>query len=159
MTNAVSVSLRSGTLDDLDFLSESHRSGHKAIEAERGGELDILLRGRAEPIEESFRTTLANADSTVLIGEVDDVAVGYLVLDNVNLRSGAKIARVVDMWVHPEARGVGVGGALMTKAMALADEQGCSGIDARALPGDRATKNFFESFGLVARTIEVHKTL
>ena len=91
MTNAVSVSLRSGTLDDLDFLSESHRSGHKAIEAERGGELDILLRGRAEPIEKSFRTTLANADSTVLIGEVDDVAVGYLVLDNVDLRSGAKV--------------------------------------------------------------------
>ena len=159
MTKAVSVSLRPATLDDLEFLSASHRSGHAAIEAERGGELDILLRGRPEPIEDSFRTTMDDADTRVLVGEVDGLAVGYLVLANVDLRSGNQIARVTDMWVHPNARGVGVGGALMTKAMAIAGEQGCTGIDARALPGDRPTKNFFESFGLVARTIEVHKSL
>jgi hypothetical protein len=37
--------------------------------------------------------------------------------------------------------------------------EGCSGVDSLALPGDRATKNFFESFGLVARALIVHKDL
>ena len=37
--------------------------------------------------------------------------------------------------------------------------QGCFGVDSLALPGDRHTKNFFESFGLVARAIIVHRSL
>jgi hypothetical protein len=32
-------------------------------------------------------------------------------------------------------------------------------MDSLALPGDRATKNFFESFGLKARAIVVHRSL
>ena len=35
---------------------------------------------------------------------------------------------------------------------------GCIGIDSRALPGDRETKNFFESFGLKARLLTVHRS-
>jgi hypothetical protein len=38
-------------------------------------------------------------------------------------------------------------------------ERGCMGVDSLALPGDRHTKNFFESFGLVARAIVVHRPL
>ena len=37
--------------------------------------------------------------------------------------------------------------------------RGCVGIDAVALPGDRHTKNFFETFGLTARAIVVHRNL
>ena len=36
---------------------------------------------------------------------------------------------------------------------------GCIGIDSLALPGDRATKNFFEAAGLIARAIVVHRSL
>ena len=32
-------------------------------------------------------------------------------------------------------------------------------MDSLALPGDRATKNFFETHGLVARAITVHRRL
>jgi len=35
----------------------------------------------------------------------------------------------------------------------------CRGIDAAALPGNRALKNFFERFGLTARAIVVHRAL
>ena len=38
-------------------------------------------------------------------------------------------------------------------------ERGCIGIDGLALPGNRETKNFFETFGLVARAIVVHRPL
>jgi hypothetical protein len=37
--------------------------------------------------------------------------------------------------------------------------RGCVGVDGLALPGNRATKNFFETFGLVARAIVVHRRL
>jgi hypothetical protein len=38
-------------------------------------------------------------------------------------------------------------------------EQACVGIDALALPGNRATKNFFEMLGFTARALVVHKVL
>jgi hypothetical protein len=47
----------------------------------------------------------------------------------------------------------------MEAVLAWAGERGCVGVDALALPGSRETKNFFESFGLVARAIVVHRDL
>jgi hypothetical protein len=43
--------------------------------------------------------------------------------------------------------------------MASAAAAGAVGIEATALPGDRATKNFFETHGLVARALTVHRRL
>ena len=43
--------------------------------------------------------------------------------------------------------------------IAEARRRGSIGIDGRALPGDRETKNFFESFGLKARQLVVHLSL
>ena len=66
---------------------------------------------------------------------------------------------VDELFVEPEARGVGVGEAMMDLLVAWCVERGCVGIDAVALPGDRDTKNFFETFGLKARAIVVHRPL
>ena len=159
MTTSIDASIRVAKTGDLAFLAESHRLGHSAIANARGGDLDIALRGRPEPIEESFAASLDEEHTHVLIGEVAGVPVGYLVGTVELLRTGDHIFRVSDLWVHPNARGIGTGGELMRKAMDIARGAGCIGIDARALPGDRVTKNFFESFGLVARSIEVHKSL
>lgn len=159
IVDPVDISIRKAGEDDIAFLSEAHRAGHVAVRDERGGKLDILLRGRAEPIEDSFRSTLGTSAMSILVADADNTQIGYLVCEIEELRNGELIARVTDLWVHPHARGVGAGAALMRHASAAAVEAGCVGIDARALPGDRVTKNFFESFGLVARAIEVHKTL
>ena len=43
--------------------------------------------------------------------------------------------------------------------IAEATARGAVGIEALALPGDRATKNFFEAQGMVARAIIVHRQL
>ncbi len=43
--------------------------------------------------------------------------------------------------------------------IAWCEEHGCAGIDAVALPGNRATKNFFERYGLTARALLVHRRL
>ena len=75
------------------------------------------------------------------------------------LSDGGELARLTDVYVEPEARGVGVGEMLLDAVVAWATERGCIGIDSLALPGNRETKNFFESFGLVARAIVVHRPL
>ena len=67
--------------------------------------------------------------------------------------------RDADLYVLPDARGVGVGEAMMGLCLDWARRNGCIGLDSMALPGDRHTKNFFESFGLVARAIIVHRRL
>ena len=66
---------------------------------------------------------------------------------------------VVELDVQPEARQVGVGATLLAPTVSWAASRGCDGIDAVARPGDRATKNFFESHGLVARAIIAHLSL
>ena len=129
------------------------------MEDARGGRLDTLLRGRAEPIDVTFANDLSANSTTVHVGTANDAFAGYSVSSIRALRSGESILEITDLWVHPELRGIGVGAALMNNALDAAAAAGCTGIDARALPGDRQTKNFFESFGLVARTIEVHRSL
>jgi hypothetical protein len=52
-----------------------------------------------------------------------------------------------------------VGEAMMDQIVAWCEKHGCVGVDAIALPGNRHTKNFFETFGLVARAIVVHRPL
>ena len=64
---------------------------------------------------------------------------------------------VDDIFTEEAARGVGVGEAMMDLLIAWCEEHRCTGIDAVALPGNRATKNFFERYGLTARAILVHR--
>jgi L-amino acid N-acyltransferase YncA len=66
---------------------------------------------------------------------------------------------VEQIYVEPGARSVGVGEAILDLLIVEATERGAIGIEALALPGDRATKNFFETHGMVARAIIVHRRL
>lgn len=158
MSAAVAVSVRPAGSGDIDALSAAHLLGQAAVVDARGGPLDTLLRGRGNPVEPTFEADLAEAGTHVWVGTADDAFAGYCVLKIETLRNDERLGVVHDLWVHPSARGIGIGYALMRRATDTAIDAGCRGIDARALPGDRATKNFFESFGLVARAIEVHKS-
>ena len=87
-----------------------------------------------------------------------DVAFGYAHATVVDV-DGARIVRLYDVFVEPEARGVGIGEALLTFVFDWAREQGAGAIDSIVLPGNREGKNFFERFGLVARAIHVYRAL
>ena len=60
---------------------------------------------------------------------------------------------------RPGARSVGVGEAMADDIVAFCATRRCTGIDAVALPGHRATKNFFEEGGFTARAIVMHRAL
>ncbi|HZT67625.1 MAG TPA: GNAT family N-acetyltransferase [Acidimicrobiales bacterium] len=71
----------------------------------------------------------------------------------------APVGRVELIYVEPEARGVGLGEAMLDALVGWFSEQGCSAVDAVALPGVREAKQFFEEAGLVARLIVMHRKL
>lgn len=141
---------RRATAGDLPTLSRLFEQATVELRAERGGEVWAATSGRdaAPPFD------LDDPDQLVLAGTIDDVVVGYARV----VVAGA-LATITDIYVDGPAREVGVGEALLEAAIAWARERGCTGIDSVALPGMRATKNFFEAAGLVARAILVHKDL
>ena len=65
----------------------------------------------------------------------------------------------VELFVEPPARSIGVGESMTDALLALAAERRCIGVDALALPGHRATKNFFEDQGFTARALTMHRPL
>jgi GNAT superfamily N-acetyltransferase len=140
-------------------LAELARAAIEELRPTKGGELWARREARAEPVEESLAADLADDGTLVLAGTIDDAVVGYAVATTETLHDGSLLARVSDLYAEPEAREVGVGEVLLETVVKWASERRCVGIDSLVLPGNRETKNFFESFGLVARAIVVHRPL
>jgi GNAT superfamily N-acetyltransferase len=156
MTNSESFgAARLASINDLDELHRLETLAATLAAPERGGAIFLGLDARQELLE----SLLENANATVVVGTIDGVPVGYAVATTEVLVDKTLIAAVSDLFVEPDARQVGVGEALMDLLTEWATARQCIGIDATALPGDRHTKNFFESFGLVARAIQVHRSL
>ena len=150
---------RPATPTDVPALAAIGRAMLAGMADQRGGELFTRREARPEPFDVDLLDAVDDPERLLLTGTFDDVPLGYAVVRREQLRDGAFLAVVEDLVVDPAARGVGIGEALMDAALAWAEQQGCFGIDAMALPGDRQTKNFFESFGLKARALVVHRDL
>jgi ribosomal protein S18 acetylase RimI-like enzyme len=123
----------------------------------RGGRVWAAREARALPAGPSLAEDLDSPSTRVLAGTIDDVVVGYLVVRTESLRDGTVLGRLTDVFVEPEARDVGIGELMVDAALAWCDDRKCRGVDAIVLPGNRATKNFFETMGFTARAITVHR--
>jgi GNAT superfamily N-acetyltransferase len=97
---------------------------------------------------------------TLMVGEFGGAVVGLLAVSTFT-RPGqdALSGRVECVYVEDEARGVGVGSALMEAAVAWCSERECVDMDARALPGDRASKQRLEAAGFTARLLILNRRL
>lgn len=142
---------------DLDRLVELAREAIEELRPTKGGDVWARTAGRAEPVEDALRSALTELDHLVVVGAVEEAVVGYGVARFNELRDGGRLGVIGDLFVEPDFRGVGVGEAMMDLLVDWCEEQGCFGVDSVALPGNRPTKNFFETFGLVARAIVVHR--
>jgi GNAT superfamily N-acetyltransferase len=154
---------RPATADDRDRLIVLATEAIAELAPMRGGEVWSRREARPQPVDDSIDAALASSvpggNGLVVVGTVDGAVIGYGIVRAEVLRDGALLGVIEDLYVEDEARGIGVGEAMMDRIIAWATEQGCIGVDALALPGNRATKNFFETFGLVARAILVHRRL
>lgn len=146
--------------DDLADMTQLARAAIAELTPLRGGVVWALESSRPEPIDAGLATDIAmpRDQGLAVVGTIDGAVVGYGVSRLAPLADGTQLAVVSDLYVDPEARGVGLGEAMMDLLVAHAEEAGAVGIDSLALPGDRATKNFFETFGLKARAIVVHRS-
>lgn len=152
-------SARPATTDDLPALVALVGAAVAEKKEQKGGELWARRERREDPMGESLAAALDDDDTVVLVGLIDETVIGFGSARVERLRDGGLLGVVDEVYVEPGARAIGVGEVLMNELIAWCRARGCFGVDSLALPGDRATKNFFESFGLVARAIVVHKRL
>ena len=150
---------RPATAADLPRLAELAEQAIEELRAGRGGEVWARHAARHAPFDDQLAPELPDDDHHVLVGTVDDTVMGYGVAAVQRLRDGGLLGVVTDLYTEPGARELGIGEITMQALVDWCTERGCFGVDSLALPGDRHTKNFFESFGLVARAIVVHRRL
>jgi GNAT superfamily N-acetyltransferase len=150
---------RPATAADVPTLVELARALRTEWRAMRGGSLWATREAPPEPLDEVFRALLARPDACVLVGTIDDVVVGYGAVEVEVLRDGSRLGIIGELYVEAAARAVGVGEVIADELVAFCRREQCAGIDARALPGHREAKNFFERAGFTARSLIMHKTL
>jgi len=122
----------------LESLARDHLPG------QRGGDLWLARHPAESP-------TWPSVDAgDVLVGVIDGVRVAYL-----RFRVDEAVLYVDDVFVHPGAREVGFGDALLAAAIDRGVDRGAHRIEAEALPGDRDTKNLYERAAITAKRITV----
>jgi len=109
--------------------------------------------------ESYFKSAFLDSSTEIFVGTIDEVIVGFGVIKLGYLEDGTAHASIKALYVEEAARSIGVGEAMMEEMLICANSHKAEAVDAVALPGDRATKNFFETHGLVARAIIVQKAL
>jgi ribosomal protein S18 acetylase RimI-like enzyme len=150
---------RAATTDDIETIVEFARALRAEQRELRGGALWETREARAEPLAPAFEQLLARTDAYMAIGTIDTTPVGYGVVEIEALRDGTKLGVISELYVDVEARSVGVGEAIALLLVEFCTAAGCIGIDATALPGNRAAKNFFERAGFTARALTMHHKL
>jgi len=141
-----------GDFEELFLASRNEACAYKAadiwlaLEALEGSPLQI------------FNDYLESEDKAILIGEFDDVPVGFMLIHLFSINNDIA-ARVDEVFVHGDVREVGVGEHLMNAAINWAKVNEAKQILGRTFPGDRHMKNFYERFKVTARLIEVSKKL
>ena len=148
--------VRAATPEDLPAVVGLVEALRAELTPMRGGRIWAVREARPGPTAEVYGALLTNPANCVVVGTIDDVVVGFGVASVETLSDGRNLGVVSELFVDPDARAVGVGEAMLEAMVAFCEREGCVGVDAFALPGHRAAKNFFEESGFTARAIVMH---
>jgi ribosomal protein S18 acetylase RimI-like enzyme len=151
--------VRAATPEDLPAIVALAGSLTAELTPMRGGRIWAVREARPGPADEAYGKLLLNPSACVVVGTLDDVVVGFGVATVEPLTDGARLGVVSELFVDAEARAVGVGETMLASLVAFCHRERCVGVDAFALPGHRAAKNFFEESGFTARAIVMHHAL
>ncbi|ALV32363.1 GNAT family N-acetyltransferase [Streptomyces sp. CdTB01] len=121
------------------------------------GRLLPQLSRSARPLDaQALARVLACDTNTVLVARADHGIVGTLTLTTVALPSGLR-ARVEDVIVDEAARGHGIAGLLMDRALRLAREAGARTVDLTSRPDREAANRLYERLGFQRRGSTVYR--
>ncbi len=126
------------------------------LAAIRGGALWLEREAWPEPLHDAYRVLLDRDDAYLCVGTIDDTVMGFGAMVLEKLGHGRTLGVITDLFVETMAREVGIGEAMADQLLAFSTARDCFGVDALALPGHRATKNFFEAHGFTARALTMH---
>ena len=152
-------SVRVAELSDREVLRSLAAEARVELSNKRGGDVVERLDPHRADSRAEIVSAVEDPAATLLLGDIDGTPVGYGLMTLRTVVDGSLHATVEEIFVLPEARSVGVGEAIIETLLADASERGAAALQSMALPGDRATKNVFESQGMVARCILVHRWL
>lgn len=127
------------------------------LDGQRGG---WALAGRLyrADLPGFLNSAIDHPDRLIIAGTDGPTAVGVASLRAVRRRR-EPIGELELLYVEPEHRRGGVARAMLDLAVATCEEWGMYGIDAPALPGNRPAKSFFETAGMQARLLIMHRPL
>jgi ribosomal protein S18 acetylase RimI-like enzyme len=141
---------------DTDFTIEVLGGADDEV-VEAFGRLIPLLSSRApSPERERVERVLGYPANTVFAARVRGRIVGLLTLVVMELATGTE-ARIEDVVVDEEARGMGVGRGLVVAALGAAASHGASYVDLTSAPRRVAARGLYQSLGFAARETGVFR--
>src|SRR5204863_3009131 len=119
--------LRLGRMEDarvaddaeLARVADLARELRAELRAERGGALWATREARPEPLDDALAELSRRDDALVVVGTTEDVVVGYGIARWEPLRDGTRLGVIDEIYVEPEARGVGVGELVVERLVAF----------------------------------------
>ncbi|MDF8333534.1 GNAT family N-acetyltransferase [Novosphingobium cyanobacteriorum] len=136
----MTVSIRTATREDLPLIAELIRA---LAEYEK---LAHEVRFSEDVLGQKLFGTRPYAE--VIIGEVHGVAQGFaLFFHNFSTFEGKPGIYLEDLFVKPEARGAGLGKALLARLAALAVERDCARLEWSVLDWNEPAIGFYKSLG------------
>lgn len=158
MTTERLLDARVATEDDLELLVALADLARDEAHPTRGGRLLIEHDYENVSALERLQGSLRGEQSGLWCGTVDGVPVGYASATLID-KGVVRVAMIDTLFVHPDARGVGVAAELLTLTRAWAIEAGAEALESQVLPGNRDAKNFFERTGMITRQMRVSMAL
>ena len=137
--------VRSATAQDASAVSELEQQCMLESKTYRGSE---QLFSVVPLVGLDIDSYCSVAGHIVLVVESQNHLCGFA-----QMEISASIALVRRIYVSQHARYLGAGATLIEALRVRARSEGCTQIDAYALPGDRLTKNLFERAGMKARLL------
>ena len=153
------MSVRQARLEDATALARLRDLACEHIAQQRGGAVALLSDFSEQDALTASLEPGSDSERLVIIALIGDTPVGYCSAAIQQLEQGYALCRISELFVESPAQEIGMGALLLQFTTQWASERHCAGVDATVMPGDRETKNFFETFGLVARAITVHQDL
>jgi GNAT superfamily N-acetyltransferase len=154
--------VRAAVTSDVPQLVELYVTACSEVVTARGGAVLLGLGGRPAEVAGSFTAQLADPSQHVVAGFVAQEAgepAGYGTCRTYEMAGNELLGCIEELYVRPEARRAGLGKAIAASLLEWCQAQGCVGVDAKALPGSRAAKSFFEGAGFRARLLVMHRAL
>ncbi len=150
MSDATITAIGADRLSELEPLWRSLHRHHRTV-----ADLPVLADDDLswERRRDGYRALLKRGDAFVLLAHAGDDPAGYAVVkirpgDDDTWPVGAHLAELISLAVAPDARGRGLGTALMDAVDAELERRGVRDLEVAVMAGNDRARRFYERRGL-----------